>query len=111
MNAALLGAFIDDFSTKITQKTVIVIDNAFFTMQILSIIKPKNGNKKTFTSGFYLSIAASAVRPHLNIIEILWQKVKYEWLKPHHYFDWQSLNNALDEIFINMDSKYTINFT
>ena len=30
MNAELLAAFIDDFSTKITQKTVIVIDNASF---------------------------------------------------------------------------------
>ena len=49
--------------------------------------------------------------PHLNIIETLWRKIKYEWLKPHHYKNWQTLNEALDHIFINIGSKFTIKFS
>ena len=40
MNAELLAAYIDDFSTTITQKTVIVLDNApFHPAQIIQIIQ------------------------------------------------------------------------
>ena len=49
--------------------------------------------------------------PHLNLIETLWRKIKYEWIKPHHYNNWQTFNDALDEIFTNIGSKYTIKFT
>ena len=48
--------------------------------------------------------------PHLNRIETLWRKIKYQCLKPHNYTSWETLNNALDDIFINIGSKYSIQF-
>jgi transposase len=36
---------------------------------------------------FYLP----AYSPHLNIVETLWRKLKYEWLLPEHYATPQSL--------------------
>lgn len=104
-NAELLAACIDDFSAKITQKTVVVIDNASFHHADAIHNKIQEWQEKDLYIWFLPKYS-----PHLNIIEILWRKVKYQWLKPHHYLDWNTLNNALDEIFTNIGSKYTIEF-
>ncbi len=106
MNAELLAAFVDDFATKITCKTIIVLDNAPFHRADYLRSKIKEWEEQDLYIWFL-----PAYSPHLNLIETLWRKVKYEWLKPHHFIDWQSLNDALDEIFVNIGAKYTINFS
>jgi len=105
VNAQLLAACIDDFATKITQKTVIVLDNAPFHHADFMANKIEEWKEKDLYIWFLPKYS-----PHLNIIETLWRKVKYEWLKPHHYANWETLNEALDEIFDNIGSKYSIQF-
>lgn len=39
--------------------------------------------------------------PELNLIEILWKKIKYEWLPWAAYANFQSLRMALQDIFEN----------
>lgn len=106
MNAELLATCIDDFVTKITQKTVIIMDNAPFHQADFITGKMKEWQEKDLYIWFLPKYS-----PHLNLIETLWRKIKYEWLKPHHFANWQSLNDALDEIFDNLGSKYKIHFT
>jgi transposase len=106
INAELLAAFIDDFATKIKQKTVIVLDNAPF--HHAKFIQQKIEQWKEMDLHIWFLPKYS---PHLNIIETLWRKIKYEWLKPHHYLNWQTLNAALDDILTNIGSKCNINFT
>jgi transposase len=50
--------------------------------------------------------------PELNLIEILWKKIKYEWLPWGAYASFQSLCKALQDIFENdgAGSKYQVNF-
>jgi transposase len=48
--------------------------------------------------------------PHLNIIEILWRKMKYEWLKPLDYLSFESLMRAIKKILSNLGTEYKINF-
>lgn len=48
--------------------------------------------------------------PHLNIIEILWRKMKYEWLKPLDYLSFESLMRAIKKILSNLETEYKINF-
>lgn len=48
--------------------------------------------------------------PHLNIIEILWRKMKYEWLKPEDYLSFESLMRAIKKILSNLETEYKINF-
>lgn len=48
--------------------------------------------------------------PHLNIIEIRWRKMKYEWLKPEDYLSLESLRKAIKEILSNLGTHYKINF-
>lgn len=49
--------------------------------------------------------------PHLNIIEILWRKMKYEWLKPEDYASFEELTEAIKEILSQLGTGYKINFT
>ncbi|MCT7986192.1 transposase, partial [Laspinema sp. A4] len=36
--------------------------------------------------------------PHLNLIEILWRFIKYEWLNLDAYSCWGSLVNSIETI-------------
>jgi len=48
--------------------------------------------------------------PHLNIIEILWRRMKYEWLKPSDYLSFESLTTAIKGILSKLGTEYGINF-
>ena len=48
--------------------------------------------------------------PHLNIIEILWRKIKYEWLKPKDYENLKTLEEALENILVRFGRDFSINF-
>jgi transposase len=46
----------------------------------------------------------------LNLIEILWHFVKYQWLNLDAYKSTADLNKNLDEVLKNIGSKYMITF-
>lgn len=48
--------------------------------------------------------------PHLNRIEILWRKIKYQWLKPKDYRSFKNLKRKLIHIFEEFGEKYSITF-
>ena len=48
--------------------------------------------------------------PQLNLIEILWRKIKYEWLDATAYESWTDLVAAVENILKEVGDKYTINF-
>lgn len=53
---------------------------------------------------------SSEIQPHLNIIEILWRKIKYEWLKPKDYENLKTLEEALENILVRFGRDFSINF-
>ena len=59
--------------------------------------------------GFYI-FNLPTYSPHLNIIEILWRRMKYEWLKPEDYVSFETLTEAIKEILSNLGADYKINF-
>lgn len=90
----------------ISKPTVIVLDNA-----------PPNRNRKMREripyweskglSIFYLPVYS----PHLNIAEILWRKLKYEWLSAADYLDWENLKYQVRLALSNVGSILKINFS
>lgn len=48
--------------------------------------------------------------PELNLIELLWQKIKYEWLPLDIYENFQRLTEGLFEVLKGIGSKYRITF-
>ena len=105
ITSGLTIGFIDDFSKNIKEPVVIILDNAAihhsqeFEEQI-----ERWQEQDLFI--FYLP----RYSPHLNIIETLWRKIKYEWLKPHHYFGSNSFFANLEVILLNIGTIFKINF-
>ena len=48
--------------------------------------------------------------PELNLIEILWRKMKYEWLPLSCYSSYSNMKNAVLDILDGIGSKYHIIF-
>jgi transposase len=105
VDSSLIIAFIDDFAKSIKQPTVIVLDNATthhseeFRDQIVRW-------EKMDLFIFYLP----KYSPHLNLIETLWRKLKYEWFKQHLLKGTDDFFNRLDEILLQVGTKFSISF-
>jgi transposase len=111
MNADLIMAFLDDFAQQITQKTVVVLDNATIHHSEEFQDKILEWEQQDLHI-FYLP----TYRPHLNLIETLCgsppgRKIKYEWLKPQHYHSWQTLTQAVEDIILQVGNSFKIDFS
>lgn len=51
-----------------------------------------------------------AYSPELNLIEILWRKVKYEWLPMDAYQSYENLKTRVQEVFSSVGGKFRITF-
>ena len=51
-----------------------------------------------------------AYSPELNLIEILWRKIKYEWLPLSAYLSFDKLKKAVAEVIDGIGEKYQITF-
>ena len=51
-----------------------------------------------------------AYSPELNLIEILWRKIKYEWLPVTAYQSFKTLTNHVLKVLSGYGDKYLINF-
>lgn len=90
---------------KSDQPRVLVLDNARIHRSKKMQAKLAEWEEK----GFYIFFLPP-YSPHLNIIEILWRKMKYEWLKPEDYLSFESLTAAIKEILSKLGTEYKINF-
>lgn len=86
--------------------TVLVLDNARIHRSRIVQEKLLEWEEK----GFYI-FNLPPYSPHLNIIEILWRKLKYEWLKPEDYESFEKLTQSIKEILSQLGAEYRINFT
>lgn len=82
INSQFVFERLEELSTKLEKLTVVVLDNA--RIHHSQIIKERL--KVWQQRGLYL-FYLPRYSPHLNIVEILWRKLKYEWLSPSDYLD------------------------
>ena len=106
VNTDVVVASFDEFSKIIDKPTYVLIDNA-----------------PTHTSDFFLSQLneweelglyvrpISAYSPELNLIEILWRKIKYEWMPFEATESLDTLKKYLFNILKNMGKEYVIAYT
>ena len=105
INSQVAIAFIDDFCTKITQPTVVVIDNAPIHHSKLFEARIKEWKENDLYIFFLPKYS-----PHLNPIVILWRKIKYEWMNYEDIQNQDELETRLIDILSQFGDKYTINF-
>jgi len=90
----------------ITKPTVVVLDNArVHRSQAIRERLPYWEARGLFV--FYLPVYS----PQLNIAEILWRKLKYEWLSPADYLDWENLKYQTRLILSAVGSVLKINYS
>jgi transposase len=85
--------------------TVLVLDNA--SIHTAKIIEDKRAEWEEKKLTLYFLPTYS---PELNLIEMLWRKVKYEWLPFDAHESYDNLRACLDKIFSGFGNEYNINY-
>lgn len=97
---------IDEIAQSITKPTVLVMDNAPWHRSVKMKLRMEQWQNQELYIFFLPTYS-----PHLNLIEILWRKIKYEWLKPKDYLSVKNLYEALVKIIKGYDNQFCINFS
>lgn len=106
MNSENFIEFMNDFASKITRPTTIILDNASFHKSKATKAMFELWEKQGLTILFLPPRC-----PHLNLIETLWRKVKYEWLGTADFYSEKTMIKKLKLIFQNYGEDYKINFS
>lgn len=106
IDAAYIIECLDDFCTTLTQPTVVVLDNASWH-RARAVQNRREAWQEQGLFLFYLPTYS----PDLNPIEMLWRKMKYEWLKPQDYCDKESIKQAIFNILRQFGTEFQINFS
>ena len=105
ITSAVVIAVLDAFCKTIQKRTVVVLDKASIHRSEAFQAKLKEWEEQQLEI-FWLPTYS----PELNLIEILWRFIKYNWLEFVDYKDWNSLVSAVENILQEVGSKYIISF-
>jgi len=89
ITAEWVGERLDALSLSLRRLTVVVLDNARVHTRAArerAAVWQERGLFVWFLPTY---------SPHLNIAEVLWRKIKYEWLRPEDYADGDTLRYAV----------------
>ena len=105
INSDVVIACINTFFPQVEKRTVIVVDQASIhtsDMVQSQLDEWRERNIKIFVLPRY--------SPQLNLIEILWRFMKYQWMEIDSYKDWRSLVDSVETMLREFGNKYVINF-
>ena len=95
----------DEFCTTLQGPTIVVMDNASIHTHATFQEQIPRWERQGLEI-FYLP----EYSPQLNLIEILWRFMKYEWIELWAYKSWSHLVRYVDEVLRNFGDKYKIHF-
>jgi len=97
--------FFDAFISNLTRKTVAVMDNSGYHTSSAIKAKLSEWQSKNLEI-FYLPKSS----PQMNLIEILWRFMKYEWIQWWAYKGWSYLVKYIEMVICGYGTEYEINF-
>ncbi len=106
IDSAFMVEQLEELSFAIEGMTVVVLDNA-------RVHKSKQvQERRAFWEqrGLFL-FYLPPYSPHLNIVEVLWRKLKYEWLQPADYHSAQTLFYQTRQALAAVGTLLRINFS
>jgi len=89
VTAAWISERLDALSLSVRRPTVVVLDNATVHRKAA-----KDRGHVWQERGLFVWFLP-AYSPHLNIAEVLWRRLKYEWLRPEDYATLDALRLAV----------------
>jgi transposase len=105
IDAAFISEQLDTFSWSVRRPTVVVLDNARVHAKAV-----RERSQVWQERGLFVWFLPT-YSPHLNIVETLWRKLKYEWLRPEDYADKDTLRLAVWQALTAVGSTLNIAFS
>ena len=105
INTSVVVACMDEFSCQIKIPTTLIIDNASTHTS-----NEFNENLERWKEKGLTIYRIPPYSPELNMIEILWRKIKYEWLPFSAYHSYKSLRKELFDVLSNIGKIHKIAF-
>lgn len=105
IDAAFVSEQLDMFSWTVRRPTVVVLDNARVHAKAV-----KERGHIWQQRGLFVWFLPT-YSPQFNIAEILWRKLKYEWLRPEDYADKETLRLAVWQALRAVGSVLNIAFS
>jgi hypothetical protein len=105
LDSSAVIACVDHFCGSLRKPTTVVIDNS--PLHTSSAFQSRIPDWES--QGLYFWFLPPYC-PELNLIEILWRKIKYQWLPPLAYESLARLENTLSEIITAIGTDYKITF-
>ena len=99
-NSDKIISFMDKFMKQIVKRTIVILDNS-------PIHKSKKfkAKMKEWEENDLLIFFLPPYSPELNLIEILWRRIKYQWLPFEAYLSFQNLKEHVSEVLNNFSEK------
>ena len=95
----------EDIDEKNIKKKIVILDNSPIHRSKKFMAKIQQWKEQDVYI-FFLS----PYSPELNLIEILWRRIKYQWLSFDAYLCFQNLKERLLNVLQNVGVKYDIIF-
>ena len=89
----------------VERPTFIVVERASIHTSHAIFEKIEEGKERGLTI-----LELPTYSPKLNLIEIFWRFIKYQWLEIDAYSSWQSLVSSVERILKEFGDNYVINF-
>lgn len=106
VDSQMVISWIDDFCLTIKKQTVVVLDNAPWHKSKSFMDRIEEWENL----GLFI-VYLPTYSPHLSPTEILWRRMKYNWLKPEDYLSKEALHSAINHILENYNNDdFTIDF-
>jgi len=97
--------FMNSFVDQTVKKTVVILDNCPIHKSRKFMAKMEEWKEKDVLIYFLPPYS-----PELNLIEILWRRIKYNWIPLDAYLCFQNLKERLSFVLNNFGKKYDIIF-
>jgi len=97
--------FMDRFVAQTVKKTIVILDNSPIHKSRKFLAKVEEWKEDDVWIYFLPPYS-----PELNLIEILWRRIKYQWLPFDAYLGFQNLKERLSFVLDNFGKIYDIKF-
>lgn len=104
-NSDRIISFMNRFVEQAVKKTIVILDNSPIHKSKKFMAKIEQWKEKDVLIYFLPPYS-----PELNLIEILWRKIKYQWLDFDAYKSFENLKEKLNFVLTNFGTKYDIKF-
>jgi transposase len=104
-NSDRIISFMDRFVEQTVKKAIVILDNSPIHKSKKFMAKIEEWKEKDVMIYFLPPYS-----PELNLIEILWRRIKYQWLDFDAYKSFESLKEKLNFVLTNFGTKYDIKF-